>query len=48
MAISQPKAPRDLIERLALKKWREDGNEGPLPLVYNLACRGYRATKENT
>jgi hypothetical protein len=39
-----PKAPRDLIERLALEGWRADGNEGPLPAVYNLAVRGYRAS----
>ena len=38
-----PQAPQELIERLALEAWREDGNDTPLPVVYNLAVRGYRA-----
>lgn len=41
--MTQPKAPHALIERLALEAWKADGNEGPLPKVYNLAVRGYRA-----
>lgn len=42
--MTQPKAPRDLVEKLALEAWKADGNEGPLPKVYNLVVRGYRAT----
>jgi len=47
-----PKAPRSLIEEKALAGWRAAGNTGPLPKVYALAVRGYRAesmgpTKEN-
>ncbi|MEK7952800.1 hypothetical protein [Luteolibacter soli] len=47
-----PKAPVSLIKTLALEAWLKDGNTGPLPKVYNLAVRGYRAesmgpTKEN-
>lgn len=42
--MTQPKAPRALIEKFALEAWQADGNKGPLPKVYNLAVRGYRAT----
>lgn len=38
-----PKLSREAAVELALKGWRADGNEGPLPDVYNLAVRGYRA-----
>lgn len=40
--MNPPLAEKSLVERLALAKWREDGNTGPLPAVYNLAVRGYR------
>lgn len=42
--MNRPKASKDLVRTLALEAWRKDGNEGPLPKVYNLAVRGYRAT----
>jgi lysozyme len=37
-----PKASRTLVAQKALKRWRADGNEGPLPVVYVLAVRAYR------
>jgi hypothetical protein len=42
--MTPPKAPKSLIQTLALEGWRKDGNEGPLPKVYAVAVRGYRAT----
>ncbi|MCW1921332.1 hypothetical protein OKA05_02135 [Luteolibacter arcticus] len=42
--ISQPKAPFDLVKARALEAWRAAGYTSPLPKVYNLAVRGYRAT----
>lgn len=39
-----PKASRKLVIAKALEAWRADGNEGPLPAVFNLAVRGYRKT----
>jgi len=39
-----PRASKDLVRTLALEAWRKDGCVGPLPKVYALAVRGYRAT----
>lgn len=37
-----PLASKELVQRLALEAWQNDGNQGPLPKVFNLAVRGYR------
>lgn len=44
MALHLPKASKPLIVRLANKAWIEAGHADPLPDVYFVACRGYRAT----
>lgn len=40
--MNPPNVTRPFIEALALKAWRADGNEGPLPKVYFFMVRGYR------
>lgn len=38
---SRPRATRGLITGLALAKWRQDGNTGPLPENYMVGVPGY-------
>lgn len=41
--MNRPRASKEIVQKLALEAWRKDGHTSPLPKVYNLAVRGYRA-----